>query len=57
MSNKDKGFWWFIGCFIAAAAIGGGGTAASSGGGSHPQHDTPKPQHSAVCNQYFKGGC
>lgn len=57
MSGRGGGVSWgdFIIIVFIIAALGGGGfkgCEAASGSG-----DTPKPRQSAVCNEYFKGGC
>jgi hypothetical protein len=48
--------WFLIIVFIVAALGGGGGLQGcdNTGGGGG---NTPAPKGSAVCNEYFKGGC
>ncbi len=58
MSGPKKGVdWgWFLIIVFAVAAMSGGGLqsceAPNGGGGNNPA-----PKQSAVCNEYFKGGC
>lgn len=45
----------FLIVLVIGALFGGGfkGCQATDSGGGN----TPAPQNSAVCNEYFKGGC
>lgn len=60
MGGPSKGVdwgWFLIIVFVIAAMGGGGFSSCDNTGGSGGGGKNPAPKQSAVCNEYFKGGC